>query len=225
MSMNVKDKKIPAFERLMIFSAFVSIGLLFYRCVFTLSFHYTYFLWNLLIAYVSYIMSKQLIKCKEINVKAMLLLCVWLLFFPACMYLFTDILQMHKTDNFSVFYDAFLYLSFAWNALLPALMSLKKVEAFLRKHLSVFLVKVSILFFIFLSSYGICLVRFLHLKDWDIITNTKRFLQVSVNNILNPTDHIHAWLSIISLMLLLDVIYVGFKKLYFMRQINKRILF
>jgi len=221
----VKDKKMPAFERLMIFSAFVSIGLLFYRCVFTLSFHYTYFLWNLLIAYVSYIMSKQLIKCKEINVKAMVLMSVWLLFFPGCMYLFTDILQMHKTDNFPVYYDGVLYLSFAWNALLPALMSLKKVEAFLRKHLSAFLVKISILFFIFLSSYSICLVRFLHLKDWDIITNTKRFLQVSANNILNPTDHIHAWLSIISLMLLLDVIYVGFKKLYFMRQINKSILF
>ena len=131
--MNVNDKKIPAFERLMIFSAFVSIGLLFYRCVFTLSFHYTYFLWNLLIAYVSYIMSKQLIKCKEINVKAMLLLCVWLLFFPACMYLFTDILQMHKTDNFSVFYDAFLYLSFAWNALLPGFNVIKKSRSIFKK--------------------------------------------------------------------------------------------
>jgi len=218
-------KRIPAFERLMIFSAFISFGLLFYRCVFTLSFHYTYFLWNLLIAYVSYIMSKQLIKCKEINVKAILFVSGWLLFFPACMYLFTDILQMHKTDHFPVIYDAFLYLSFAWNALLPSLMSLKKVEAFLRRHLSVFLVKVSILFFIFLSSYSICLVRFLHLKDWDVITNTKRFLRVSANNFLNPADHIHSWLSIISLMLLLDVIYVGFKKLYFMRQINTSILF
>jgi len=209
----------------MLFSAFVAFGLLFYRCVFTLSFHYTYLLWNLLIAYVPYILSKQLAKCKKINEKAMLLLAGWLLFFPACMYLFTDILGMKKTDNFPIFYDVFLYLVFSWNALLPALMSLKNVESFLRRHQSAFMVKVSILFFIFLSSYSICLVRFLHLKDWDIITNSKRFIQISVNNILNPTDHIHAWLSIISLMLLLDVIYVGFKKLYFMRQINTSILF
>lgn len=220
----MKNKNIPAFEKLMIFSAFISFGLLFYRCVFTLSFHYTYFLWNLLIAFVPYLISKLLVKCKDLNVKTMLLVAAWLLFFPACVYLLTDILQMRKSDNFPVFYDAILYLSFAWNALVPGLMSLKNVEVFLRRHLSFFMTKVSVLFFIFLSSYAICLVRFLHLKDWDVVTNSKRFIQVSANNILNPTDHIHAWLTIISLMLLLDVIYVGFKKVYFMRKTNQRLL-
>jgi len=166
-----------------------------------------------------------LVKCKDVNTKSGLLIASWLLLFPACVYLLTDILDMHKTDNFSVFYDAVLYLTFAWNALLPGLMSLKNVEAFLRKHLSFFMTKVSTLFFIFLSSYAICLVRFLHLKNWDLFTNFRRFVQVSANHILNPTDHIHAWLSIISLMLLLDVIYVGFKKLYFMRKTNQTIFF
>ncbi len=221
----MKTERIPAFERLMLFSGFIAFGLLFYRCVFTLSFHYTYLLWNLLIAYVPYIVSKQLVKCKKPNERAILLLSVCLLFFPACMYLFTDILQMHKTDNFPIFYDVFLYMVFSWNALLPALMSLKKIESFLRRYLSVFMVKISILFFIFLSSYSICLVRFLHLKDWDVITNSKRFIQISVNNILNPTDHIHAWLSVISLMLLLDVIYVGFKKLYYVQKIKGNVWF
>ncbi|HVX24837.1 MAG TPA: DUF1361 domain-containing protein [Parafilimonas sp.] len=221
----MKKERLPGFERLMIFSALISFGLLFYRCVFTLSFHYTYFLWNLLIAYVPYIISKQLLKCKDLNGKSILLVTVWLLFFPACVYLLTDILEMHKTDHFPVIYDAILYMSFAWNALLPALMSLKNVEMFLRKRLSFFMVKVSILFFIFLSSYGICVVRFLHLKNWDVVTNFKRFLQVSANHILNPTDHIHAWLSIISLMLLLDVIYVGFKKLYYLHKTNQTLLF
>ena len=209
----------------MIFSAFISFGLLFYRCVFTLSFHYTYFLWNLLIAFAPYIISKQLVKCKELNVKAILLLSVWLLFFPACMYLLTDILQMHRTDNFPVLYDAGLYLSFAWTGLLPALMSLKKVETFLRRHLSVFWVKFSLLFFMFLCSYATCIVRFLHLKNWDIITNYKKLIAVSANNILNPEDHIHAWLSIITLVMLLDLIYIGFKKLYYMKKINKDLLF
>jgi uncharacterized membrane protein len=219
------DKKIPAFERLMLFSAFISFGLLFYRCIFTLTFHYTFFLWNLLIAYVPYLISKQLVKCKNLNVKAIILLSAWLLFFPACVYLVTDILSMHQKDNFSVFYDAVLYLSFGWNALLPGLMSLKNVEAFLRRYLSFFMTKVSILFFIFLSSYAICLVRFLHLKDWDLFSNLDRFFRLSANNILNPTDHVHAWLSIISLMMLLDVIYIGFKKLYFMRKSNQTIFF
>jgi|SRR5690242_9488245 len=221
----MNDKKIPAFERLMIFSAFLSFGILFYRCVFTLSFDYTFFLWHLLLTYLPYIISKQLVKYKDLNIKAILLLFAWLLFFPACVYLLTDFLSMHKTDKFPVFYDAILYLSFALNALLPGLMSLKNIEVFLRRHLSFFIAKAFTLFFIFLSSYAICLVRFLHLKNWDVLTSFKKFVQVSVNNILNPTDHIHAWLSIISLMMLLDVIYIGFKKLYFMRRTNQSIFF
>jgi uncharacterized membrane protein len=223
--MVMKSKQIPAFEKLMLFSAFISFGLLFYRCVFTLNYHYTYFLWNLLIAYLPYIISKQLIKCKELNVKAILLLSIWLLFFPACMYLFTDILTMHRIDNFPIIYDVFLYLSFAWNALLPALMSLKKVESFLRKYLPVFWVKFSLLFFIFLSSYATCIVRFLHLKNWDIITDYKKLIAVSANNILNPEDHVHAWLSIITLVMLIDLIYIGFKKLYYLKKVNDSLRF
>lgn len=221
----MSNNKLPAFERLMIFSALVSFGLLFYRCLFTLNFHYTYFLWNLVIAFAPYIISKQLTKNKVLNLKTVLLLTLWLILFPACVYLFTDVLQIHKTDNFSLLYDVVLFLSFAWNGLLPALMSLKKVEGFLKKHLPVFLVKLSVLFFIFLSSYGICLVRFLHLKSWNVIADSRKLLAISANNILNPEDHIHAWLSIISLVMLIDVVYIGFKKLYALKKLNQNLLF
>ncbi len=221
----MSNSKLPAFERLMIFSSLISLGLLFYRCVFTLNFHYTYFLWNLIIAFAPYIVSKQLAKCKELNLKTGLLLSLWLVLFPGCVYLFTDVLQIHKTDNFSFLYDVILFLSFAWNSLLPGLMSLRKVEGFLKKHLSAFLVKLSVLFFIFLSSYGIFLVRFLHLKSWNIFSDSKKLLAVSANHILNPEDHIHAWLSIITLVMLIDVIYIGFKKLYTFKKLNQNLLF
>lgn len=221
----MQESKLPAFERLMIFSGFISFGLLFYRCLFTLNLHYTYFLWNLLIALMPYLISKQLVKCKALNIKAVFLICLWLMLFPACVYLFTDIFQIHKTDNFSFLYDSILFLSFAWNGLLPGLMSLKKVEVFLTRHVPSFFVNLSVLFFIFLSSYSICLVRLFHLKNWNIITNSKKLLAVSVNNILNPLNHIHAWLSITTLVLLLDITYLGFKKLYAIRKINQDLLF
>ena len=167
--------KLPFFERLMIFASMFSFGLLFYRCLFTLSIDYTFFLWNLLIAFIPYLISKQLLKYKSFNIKAFSLLLLWLMFFPGCIYLFTDLLQMHKT-NFSFVYDVCLFLSFAITGILPGLMSLKQIEIFLNRHTTAFRAKITILLFIFLSSYNIVLARFLHLRSWNIITDFRQML-------------------------------------------------
>lgn len=166
--------KLPYFERLMVFASMFSFGLLFYRCLFTLSFDYTFYLWNLLIAHIPYIISKQLLKCRNLNLKALILLFFWLISFPACMYIFIDITQMRKT-NFPLVYDIFLVTAFAITGLLPGLMSLKKIDTYLKKYIPGFFVKLSVVLFIFLSSYNAGLVKFLHLNSWNIITGFENF--------------------------------------------------
>ena len=99
-------------------------------------------------------------------------------------------------------------------------MSLKKTELFLREHLSPFMVKVSILFCFFLSSYSTYIVDFLHLKRWKFFADTKRVIRVSERDFLKPENHVHVWMSIFSLVILLDVLYEGFKKMSHMN--NKR---
>jgi uncharacterized membrane protein len=214
----MRTKKLPILERLMIFLGLFCFGVLLYRCIFTWNLHYTFLLWNLLIAFVPYIVSKQLLKCKELNIKAILLLFIWMLFFPVCIYLFTDIVQMHSSDTFYFLYDALLFLSFAFTGLLPGLISLRQIETFLTKHAPGFFVKVSVLFFIFLSSYSICLVRFLHLKSWNIVIDFKKMFHASEKDILYPADHVRIWLSIFVLVLLIDALYAGFKKLYYFKR-------
>ena len=212
------SKKLPILERLMIFLGLFCFGVLLYRCIFTFNLHYTFLLWNLLIAFVPYIVSKQLLKCKELDIKASLLLFIWMLFFPVCIYLFTDLLEMHKADNFYFLYDAALFVCFSFTGLLPGLISLKQIEAFLKKHVPAFFVKLSVLFFIFLSSYSICLIRFLHLKSWNIIADFKKMFHASEQDILDPGNHIRIWLSIFILVLFIDIIYAGFKKLYYLKR-------
>ena len=211
----MRTKKLPLVERLMIFLGMFCFGVLLYRCLFTWNLHYSFFLWNLLIAFVPYVISKQLLKCKELNIKAILLLFTWMLFFPVCIYLFTDILEMHNSDSFYFVYDALLFVSFAITGLLPGLVSLKQIETFLGKHIPGFFVKTCVLFFIFLSSYSICLVRFLHLKSWNIIADSQTILYATERDVLNPESHVRIWLTIFLVVLLVDVIYIGFKKLYF----------
>lgn len=211
--------KLPYFERLMIFVSMFSFGLLFYRCLFTLSIDYTFFLWNLLIAFIPYLISKQLLKYKTFNIKAFSLLLLWLMFFPGCIYLFTDFLHMHKT-NFPLVYDVSLFLSFAVASLLPGLMSLKQIEIFLNRHTSAFRTRVTILLFIFLSSYNIVLARFLHLRSWNIITDFRQMLYASKKEILFPESSLHIWLAILMLVLLIDLAYTGFKKLYQLEKVK-----
>ena len=211
------NRKLPIIERLLIFMSLFCFGVLFYRCLFTLSLHYTFLLWNLLLAFVPYILSKELLKCRELNVKSVLLLFAWLMFFPACVYLFTDMLKMHETADFAFVYNIALFACFAFTGLLPGLASLKKTEAFLMRHISPAFAKISILLFIFFSSYGICLARFLHLKSWNVITDFKEMLHASELNIAAPIDHLHIWLSIVIVVLLIDMAYAGYKKLYYVK--------
>ena len=210
-----EDKRLPVFERLMVMSSLITFGLLFYRCIFTLSFHYSYFAFNLLLAFMPYIISKQLVKCEELNVKAVLLLSLGLIFFPNCVYLFTDILQIKQTDNFPLWYDIALYAAVAFNGLLPGLMALKKVEVFLKKHLPDSFVKTSILVCLFFSSYSTYLKKFLHLKAWNFPADTKKIYFVSKRNVLNPQDHVQIWISVFALVVLLNVLYEVFKKVSF----------
>jgi uncharacterized membrane protein len=220
----MNSDKLPAFERLIILLGLLCFGILFYRCVFTFSVHYTFLLWKLLIAIIPYVISTQLLRCKKLNLRAFLLLFCWMLFLPASIYLFTDLLQLSKSNNIGFFYDIILFSSFAFTGLLPGLVSLKHVETFLKKYLPGFLVTLSIIFFIFLSSYSVYVVSFLHITSWNIIADFKKMFQASKNNILNSEDNTHLWLSIGALGLFIDVLYQGFKHLYRLKKDNHKLL-
>jgi uncharacterized membrane protein len=209
----MKTNKLPAFERLLFFTFSFTIGMLLYRCIFSLSFHYTSLLWNLFLALLPYFVSKQLIKCEGLNFKAALLLTAWLLLFPNSPYILTDLIHFSPKDNIPFWYDILLYASAAFNGLLPGLVSLRKVETFLSKHLQVFWVRTSIFFCLLLSGYGLYLGRFLRFNSWDVITDSKKLLVVSERDILSPEQHIHVWIFVVAFAIFMDVIYVGFKHL------------
>jgi uncharacterized membrane protein len=209
----MNTRRLPSFERIMIFAGLLSFGFLFYRCIFTANFHYTFLLWNLVLAFVPYAISKKLINNKGNKLTNYLLVLSWLLFFPACIYPLTDLFQLKQTDNFSMAYDLIMFLSFAVAGLLPGLVSLKTTEGFLKEHFSGGFAKLSLLFFIFLSSYSACLVRFLHLKSWNVVNDFKKMFLASEHGILDPFDHFRIIASIVAIVLVVDVLYAGFMKI------------
>ncbi|MBS1746315.1 MAG: DUF1361 domain-containing protein [Bacteroidetes bacterium] len=206
-------RKLPAFERLMLYVALLAFGFLFYRCIFAENFHYTFLLWNLLLAFVPYSISKKLQHKRDKKFSGILLLLGWLLFFPACIYPLTDILHLHITDNFSMVYDGIMIFTFGIAGLLPGMLSLKNIEIYLKKHTSGFFAKVSLLFFITLSSYSACLVGILHIRSWNIIFDFKRMIFASGRGLSNPADHFNIISFVLLFVMLMDVLYAGFKKI------------
>ena len=219
----MNNNKLPAFERLLIFSFCITFGILLYRCLFSLSWHYISILWNLFLAVTPYLISKQLVKCKELNLKAVLLLTSWLLLFPNSPYILTDIVHFTRKDNIPFWYDALLYVSAAWTGLLPGLVSLRKVEVFLSKHLHQFWIKASIFFCLLLSGYGIYLASFLRFNRWDVVEDSKKLISVSERNILYPDEHLRLWVFVVLFAVLMDILYVSFKNLPFTIKKTNRI--
>jgi uncharacterized membrane protein len=209
----MKNNKLPAFERLLIFSFCLTFGILLYRCIFSGSLHYTFLLWNLFLAITPYLVSKQLVKCKSLNLKSVLLLTSWLLLFPNSPYILSDIFHFSPKDNIPFWYDSLLFLSAAWTGLLPGLVSLRKVETFLSNHLHHFWIKASIFFCLLLSGYGVYLGRFLRFNSWDVFTDSKRLIAASERDFVNPEHHLRVWIFVVLFAIFMDMLYVGFKNL------------
>jgi uncharacterized membrane protein len=141
--------------------------------------------------------------------------------FPNSPYILTEILHLSPRDNIPFWYDTILYLSAAFIGLLPGLVSLRKVEKFLALHLPRFWVKVSVLFCIFLSGYGVYLGRFLRPDKFDIISDSKKLLTVSEHDIFAPLQHLNVWIFVVAFAIFMDVVYVGFKNLPSLMRPNK----
>lgn len=203
--------KLPYFERLSVFACLACFCLMVYRCLFSLSFNYTYLLWNLAVAIIPYLISKKL----SINTKPaslpVLRLVVWFLFFPCCIFLLADLLQIRRHENFPFAYDLLLLFSFAIAGIIPGLMSLKKVENFLGNYFPTFIARLFIMLAIFLSSYSIALIRFMHLKSWDISDNIKKLVHLSY---LSPDIPSNLWLHRITTVACLIILYSIFNKFY-----------
>jgi len=206
--------KLSCFERISIFACLACFGLLVYRCIFSLSFDYTFLMWNLAVAIIPYLISKKLSTRKKPSLREFGLVLLWLLFFPCCIFLFIGLLQIHRHETFPFAYDLLLLVSFAIAGIIPGLMSLKKVEFFLGTYFHPFLVKLFIVSTIFLSSYNIALIRFLHLKNWDIAENEKKLPRVSHINPLSPEMTPDAWLQRIFLVVCIIIMYVIFNRFY-----------
>lgn len=205
--------KISPVSNMLLLSITFSMSLLLVRYRFAPTEDYSFYPWNIFLAAIPYVISTQLLKLKKINFLAILMLVIWLLFFPNAPYIITDIFHYEQRLPIPFWYDLILVISAAWNGLILGMISLMNVEKFLLRHLKPTWVTICEFLSLLLCSYGIFIGRFLRFNSWNVLTDPRSLVYSSANHLLVPQNYQKLWVFTILFAVMLGLIYFTLKKL------------
>jgi len=199
---------------ILIASSLFSIALLAFRIIYTSSTSYSFFVWNLFLAWIPYGISLLLFLNEEQikrNISILPIIFIWLLFFPNAPYILTDLLHLKQLHNVPFWYDLVLFISFVSNGLILGFLSLSDIQSFVEKKFSKVTGWVFTIVALLLGSFGIYIGRYLRWNSWDIISNPFALSRDLIVRLINPIAHPETYGVTILFFILLTLIYLTFK--------------
>jgi uncharacterized membrane protein len=190
--------------------------LLLARIVYTGRLSFTFLVWNLFLAFVPWFLSYCLSLRPQWIVnkwKFAAFFTVWLLFIPNAFYMLTDLFHLYDSDAVPRWYDLLLIISFAWNALLMGILSVRHMEKitatrWLYRHNWLFVCPV-----MFLNALGIYIGRYLRFNSWDVISNPFQLMTDMLHMVRHPLWYKDGWGMIACFSFFLGILYSTIKKL------------
>lgn len=212
--------KISNSNKIVSLSIAFTLLLLIVRMILTKSYTYSFYVWNIFLAIVPFLLSKKLSSHSKITFISTIIFTVWLLFFPNAFYILTDFFHYKERKFVPKWYDLLLVFSAAYNGLLLGIISLLQVEIFLQNVFAKKTKNIVIAFILLLSSYGIYIGRFLRYNSWDVVTNTDDVIFTTAHFFVKPWQHLYAWGFIVLFTIFFGIIYYSFKKINNILQYN-----
>lgn len=169
--------------------------------------------WNLFLALIPWLISSFIV-IKELQKKKILvffLVILWLLFFPNSPYILTDLFYLRLIYSAPIWYDLIVILSFAWTGLIYGFVSLMDIEKILKQYINGKLVTIITITFLFITSFGIYLGRYLRWNSWDFLSNPFGLFSDIVERFINPFDYPRTWGMTVLMGLLLNMMYFSIK--------------
>lgn len=208
-------KKIDTTNYLLIGFSLFCFCLSLFRVYYTGTVSYLFLNWNLFLAIVPWTFSFYLSRsAKQSNtIQFVLLLTMWLLFFPNSPYILTDLFHLRKNTAMPIWYDLMLILSFAWTGLLFGFISLMKIEEIALRRWSGFQVNFLVVTLLFASGFGVYLGRFLRWNSWDMMTHPLSVLSDIFNRFYDPLSHGRTWGVTLLMGTFLSMVYFSIKSL------------
>lgn len=178
--------------------------------------YFRFLLWNLFLAFIPYIVSTWLAYYTTKRKNILVIGCataMWLLFFPNAPYILTDLFHLRPRHEIPYWYDLLLILSFAWNGLILAYVSLVEMQQVFSKLFNKVASWLFVIVSLCLSAFGIYLGRFLRWNSWDIVTNPQGLAFDVVDRFIHPFAHGRTWYMTLGFSAFLIVGYFTIKQL------------
>jgi uncharacterized membrane protein len=211
-----KMPKVFTMRHWLIISSSFSMTLLSMRIITSGRLSYAFLAWNLVLAYVPFLVSNWLSRHIEIlrsRIKLFLLLFTWLLFMPNSFYILTDLFHLENMGYGHPWFDLTLILSFAWNGILLGVLSIGKMEMLLKQAKGKFISGLVICAVMWLNAFGIYIGRFLRFNSWDVFINPFSLFGEIADIILNPYDYRYVWAMSFCFAFFMIILYYSSKKL------------
>lgn len=176
-------------------SSMMSLAILAARAFVTESYRYLFLIWNLILAWIPFIMAwiayvstrlPRLLMFGLVSGCAIL----WLLFFPNAPYILTDFQHLSLTNNEApVWYDVLMLIWFAWNGVLLGMISLYFMQELVMRLAGNVTSWIFVTVVTGLSSLGVYVGRFLRWNSWDVIGNPLPLANDVLDRITHPISH------------------------------------
>ncbi|MGU3377252.1 DUF1361 domain-containing protein [Chryseobacterium sp. M5A1_1a] len=168
--------------------------------------------WNLFLAWIPLLLSSTIL---AFNIKGKislaLIIIVWILFFPNSPYILTDLFHLKARNTIPIWYDLIVILSYAWTGLICGFISLGDIEKLLSNYTKDKIINAVVVLFLFMSSFGVYLGRFLRWNSWDVLNNPFGLFNDIVVRFIYPLEYTKTWGVTLLMGIMLNFMYFTFK--------------
>jgi uncharacterized membrane protein len=203
-------------NRLLMVSVAFGMALLLARIVYTGQLMFSFLVWNLFLAFIPYLISYTLtqrpswIENKWIFSAIVL---VWLVFVPNSFYILTDLFHLTQREEAPIWFDLILITTFAWNALLMGILSVRNMECIIQP---MWLYRRPWLFIypvMWLNALGVYIGRFMRFNSWDVISNPFHLVRDIAKLHVYPMEYKGAWGMVVCFSVFFTIVYLTIKKI------------
>jgi uncharacterized membrane protein len=189
----------------------VSVGLFAYSAWRQHSLAYEYLLVNLGLAWIPLLFSIRLLVVLRQKLwsswEALALSMLWIIFLPNSFYMVSDFIHLQDASASTVLYNAVMFTSFIYTAVLLGYASLYSIHIELSKRFTNRAATSWIALTVFISSVAIYAGRDLRWNSWNVFTNPGGLLFDMSNRLLHPEAYPQMFLTVIIFFVLILSMY------------------
>ena len=168
--------------------------------------------WNLFLAWIPLLLSSFILAFRiRSTISLIFIIVVWILFFPNSPYILTDLFHLRARNGIPIWYDLIVILSYAWTGLICGFISLNDIEKRLSDYGKTNIINGVTVLFLFMSSFGVYLGRFLRWNSWDVLNNPFGLFSDIVVRFIYPMEYPKTWGVTLLMGIMLNFMYFIFK--------------